>query len=348
MPASQFLNSILSGTAPQKIRMVVSQGLAPLPPSELVQAIVHLAGDPDPDIASRAQNSLRNWPEEELISHIQARTCTPEVMAYLAANSSSQDVQEAIILNPAAPAEVIARMALVVPGRALESVMYNRVRLLQNPAILASVRQNPAITPEIKRLIQEIETEFFGEKKKSYNVEETSEPGEPAQESAQPALQLEETTEDLTLEGLPIDPEEREMALMDRIGKMTVPQKLRYAMLGNREARSILIRDPNRMVSLSVLQSPKLTDSEVEAMAAMRNVSDDILREIGNNRGLTRNYGVVQALVKNPKTPLAISQRLMCRLMNRDLVHLTRDRSVSEGVRRTAQRTVSQRTEKKS
>ncbi len=345
MPASEFLHAILNGKAPRKICLVVAQGLAPLPPSELVRAMVHLAGDGDPEVAGRAAATLGDWPEEELISQAQARDCDPAVIAYLASHSTSAAIWEAIILNPAASGKVIEELAAKVSGPTLESIMFNRVRLLENPGILERLKGNPAITTEISRLIQEIETEFFSEKKREYSVEEAIE----AEPETSPAIsvELEETTEDLSLEGLPLDPQEREVALADRIGRMTVPQKLRFALLGNREARSILIRDPNRMVSMSVLQSPKLTESEIESIAAMRNVSDDILREIGNNRALVRNYAVVQALVRNPKTPPTVSQRLMIRLMNKDLMNLSRDRSIPELVRRCAQRTVNQRTEQK-
>jgi hypothetical protein len=125
---------------------------------------------------------------------------------------------------------------------------------------------------------------------------------------------------------------------------MTVSQKVRLALLGTRETRAVLIRDTNRQVSASVLQSPKLTVSEVESFAAMRSISEDVLRSIGNSKGWMKSYSVVQNLVKNPKTPPMISQRLMFRLQSRDLMLLSRDHGIPDGVRRNAQRLLSQRT----
>jgi hypothetical protein len=124
---------------------------------------------------------------------------------------------------------------------------------------------------------------------------------------------------------------------------MTVRQKIRHAMMGTREVRSILVRDTNKEVARAVLQSPKLTESEVEGFSAMRNVADEVLRDIGNSRNWTRSYNVVHNLVRNPKTPPMVSQRLMIRLQNKDLHLITRDRGISEVVRRTAQRTLNQR-----
>ena len=44
----------------------------------------------------------------------------------------------------------------------------------------------------------------------------------------------------------------------------------------------MLVRDRNRLVASAVLSSPKLTESEVEAFTKMGNVSEDVLRVIGD------------------------------------------------------------------
>ena len=88
---------------------------------------------------------------------------------------------------------------------------------------------------------------------------------------------------------------------------MTVPEKMKCATKGTREMRTILIRDPNRMVAAAVLSCPKVNDAEVEAFAKMGNVSEDILRTIAMSRAWTKNYSVVLSLVKNSKTPVALS-----------------------------------------
>ena len=80
-----------------------------------------------------------------------------------------------------------------------------------------------------------------------------------------------------------------------------------YALSSTREMRAILIRDPNKLVSMAVLSSPKMTETEVEAIAKMGSVSEDVLRTIAQSRAWTKNYGVISSLVKNAKTPLAMS-----------------------------------------
>jgi hypothetical protein len=133
--------------------------------------------------------------------------------------------------------------------------------------------------------------------------------------------------------------ETRETAVQ-RIAKMGFTQRLKAAVKGTREMRSILIRDPNKMIAAAVLSSPKLSEPEIESIARMTNVSDEVLRIIGNNRAWTKNYGVLVGLVKNPKTPLAMSLNMMNRLNDRDLNQLSVDRNVPEPLRVAARKKV--------
>ena len=95
------------------------------------------------------------------------------------------------------------------------------------------------------------------------------------------------------------------------LAAMNFPQRLKCAMKGTREQRAILIRDPNKMICASVLSCPKVSTPEIESFARMQNVSEDVLRIIGSNRAWLKSYGVVLALTKNPKTPLALSMGLL-------------------------------------
>jgi hypothetical protein len=136
------------------------------------------------------------------------------------------------------------------------------------------------------------------------------------------------------------DDEDDEKSAMQRLAEMTVPQKMARATKGTREERSILIRDPNKLIAVAVLSSPKLTDSEVESIAKMSSVSDEILRLVSNNRNWMKSYAVVSALAKNPKTPLAVSMNLLNRLNEKDLKTLSTNRNVAEVLRATARKKV--------
>ena len=134
--------------------------------------------------------------------------------------------------------------------------------------------------------------------------------------------------------------DEREDSILQRLAGMTVAQRISRAMKGTREERAILIRDPNRIVTAAVLSSPKMTDTEIAGIARMGSVSEDVLRTVAANRAWLKNYSVTLALIKNAKTPVAISMNLMSRLNDRDLRTLSTDRNVPDVLRVVARKKV--------
>ena len=114
---------------------------------------------------------------------------------------------------------------------------------------------------------------------------------------------------------------------------MTVSEKIKAAMRGSREERTILIRDPNKLVSLAVLSSPKVNEREIESYAKMANVSEDALRVIGTTRAWTKSYAVIRSLAFNPKAPIAVSLTLVSRLVEKDVRLLSLDRNIAEPVK---------------
>jgi hypothetical protein len=124
------------------------------------------------------------------------------------------------------------------------------------------------------------------------------------------------------------------------LSALPVIDRMKLAMRGTREQRNQLIRDSNRLVAVAVLSSPKLTEAEIEAFARMANLSEDVLRIIAMNRAWVKNYNVVAALTRNPKTPIPLAMGFLQRLNERDLKMLSIDRNVAEPVRLAARKFV--------
>lgn len=321
--------------------MTIAQGLAPLPPDEMLELLICLSKDSDPEISLQAGGTLTAWDQEEILDQLKRPGCSSSVLDYFSSRTNSEHLLRAIITNPSSSGKIIASLASAVPQQLLEAILDNRTLIINSPHILESIRHNPSATPEILRLVQEIEVEFLSGKRKEYSIEDEAE--SVSMEPQAPGLESEIPPEDLTLEGLPLEGEQRQAAISNRLATMPVREKIRYALFGNREIRAVLVRDTNKEVARNVLHSPKLTENEIESIASMRSVAEDILREIGNSREWTRSYAVVHNLARNPKTPAAISQRLMSRLRSPDLVLLTRDRNISDAVRHNATRIIKQR-----
>ena len=128
------------------------------------------------------------------------------------------------------------------------------------------------------------------------------------------------------------------ISLIRRIMFMTVKDRVKLGIKGDREARGILIRDANKIVATAVIHNPRLTDHEVENIAAMRTVADEVLRLVGANRAWARSYPIIHNLARNPRTPLATAIHILPRIRTKDLKSISLNRNVSEGVRRQAYR----------
>ena len=125
-------------------------------------------------------------------------------------------------------------------------------------------------------------------------------------------------------------------SILQKIARMKVGERVKLAMLGNKEERGVLIRDGSKVVSSAVLASPKLTDSEVENIAAMKNVQESVLRDIQRTRKFMKNYNVVRNLVNNPRCPLDLSLNMVKLVMINDLKGLSMNKNVPETLRKIA------------
>ena len=126
--------------------------------------------------------------------------------------------------------------------------------------------------------------------------------------------------------------------LWAQIMAMTMGQRIKLALKGNRDARLILIRDPNRLIQRFVLQNPRITDDEVIMVAKNRSQDAEILRRIGAHKGWPRNYQVRLALITNPKTPIGTALHFLSTLMERDVRFLAKSKNVSATIVSQARR----------
>jgi hypothetical protein len=153
---------------------------------------------------------------------------------------------------------------------------------------------------------------------------------------------VERIINDTRSEGKDVHPER--LSLIRRVMMMTVKDRIKLGMKGDREARSILIRDSNKVVAMAVIHNPRITDQEIETIAAMRTVSDEVLRVISLNRAWARSYPIILNLARNPRTPIASAINILPRIHTKDLQQISQNRNVSEAVRRQAYRLAATRT----
>ena len=134
-----------------------------------------------------------------------------------------------------------------------------------------------------------------------------------------------------------ITPQEREVISQSLI-QMTVPKKIRLALVGNQEARNVLIRDPNKVIPLAVLRNPRLSEDEVIMYAQLRSLPEDVFSAMAKHKSWIKNYQVKLGLVSNPKAPLSLALKLLDHLHDRDLQNISKSKNVSYVLARSAAR----------
>jgi len=139
--------------------------------------------------------------------------------------------------------------------------------------------------------------------------------------------------------------EEERGSALQKISKLDIKGRIQLAMKGTKEERSLLVRDGTKVVALAVLESPKISDAEVERFATQKNVLEAVLRAIPMKRRFVKNYAVVRNLTFNPRTPLDVSLSLIKHLLITDLRHLSGNKEVSETVRKLALKMFKQKLE---
>ena len=381
------VRAILEGTAPPQARMAAASGMLPLPQSDLLEVLVNLRQEDDPEIAEAATETLAEQDREDLLAAATNDETSPTVLDYLVTLSGEhKQIHEAVILNRNTSDRAIANLAAATQeGSLLELISLNQQRLVRFPAIIDAILENDGRSAEASRRARETKKEFFEKERGAQQIAqelrargnsaaaeffESAELGEgfSAEDAWLIASHIEVSDADLDNSWMPAEryeelqvetsaeraanfakvleherletgevPAER-VSLIRRIMFLNARDRMKLAMKGDREARGILIRDSNRMVAVAVINNPRVTDQEVENIAAMRTVADEVLRLIALNRAWARSYTIIHNLVRNPRTPIPTAITTLPRIRTRDLQNLTQNRNVSEAVRRQATR----------
>jgi hypothetical protein len=327
---------------------MAAQGALPLKPMDLVELLHLLLTDREAAVREASEATLAGMPEGDLLPLLKDRSAPPEVLGWALAHRQESRLREVVLQNVTTADEAIEAVVASLPEALAELVVINQVRLLRRTSLLEALESNQGLNNDQRRRLRELRETFrIGEQ-----------PAAPPEEKAPPVVEEPPPEEPVTEEPPPEEPEVSEEEFVEQVlpeeerqdqGKvsavkqlfgMNTAQKVLRALKGERAERAALIRDPNRIVATAVLGSPRVTEAEIESFAAMKNISDEILRQIGTNREWTRKYNVVANLVKNPRTPLAISMGMVSRLNPRDIKAIAVDRNVAEPIRKQAQRFV--------
>lgn len=315
----EVLQELRRGHATREDKLAVCTGGVKLPPPDLAEILTVLALDSDELISTRAQESILALPIENFVEALNRQQALEPLFEFAAKNLAAKPgIADALIKNKNCSAEHLVPLVQHLSALGVQSLMDELERVSDSRELAEALEKSSSVTLEQKGQLHELLSDSM-----------------PDMEALTEALADAEPDN------------ERRKTLLQQISTMTVSQRVKFAMKGGSEARRTLIRDTNKVVQRAVLQSPRLTDQEVEAFASMTNLTDEILRMIGKNRNFRKNYNVVRNLLNNGKAPLDISLNLLPMINPQDLKKLGMNKNIPETLRATAVKLMRQRNETK-
>lgn len=375
LPVDSFppnLQMHVKDDAPPKMKMMAAKGMVPAPPAQQVQVLYQLHFDSK--FSADVADSLKGIPPNVLLPIVQGDQ-SEGLLDWIAEVHDDAGVLEALILNNKTADATVCSVAKEAEGKLTEVIANNQVRVLRTPAIIAALYENPSVRmntvdklielaqrndvdlsqfPSLKNALQgaAAEDDSQGLSEEAYSELLDSEAAKANREN-QKLKELEDDgltrseRERLERELVKDDDEEedsgRELSLHQKVREMSIAQKIRLGTVGSREAIKLLVRDPNKLVHMAAIQSPRIKVGDVKRLSSNKSLPDGVVNYIARNRNWTSDYEVLTNLVMNPKTPLSEVTGFLKHLRPKELRDLTRNRNVSHQVSRMAKRMLKQR-----
>lgn len=341
-----MVKKVVDGTAGQDLIDMLLDRLLPLTEEEYLESLVFALKNET--IRDRASDRLKEIPETVKTAYVEKLEANHRVAYFIILEALSRKNQFIIaraIRNQALPFEFLLKIAAQGDVHMLEALLDNQIKLIAYPEILEEIEKNSQATNFIKGKIKEFREYYLALEAEEIPAEEVleevkeiiiQEQAEQAKQQAaakeKPAEKAEETDELMAIEIVG----QKALNTLQEINKMNIAERIKLALSGSKTQRMILIKDSNKMVSMAVLESPKIGVDEVILLARNRSVAGEIIGRISQRRDWTKNYNVVLELVQNPKTPIKDAISFVKQLHLRDLQLLSRDKNINPTVRQLA------------
>lgn len=353
----RMLDLIRQSAVPANVMRNASRGALTLPTAEIIEILVYLAGHPF--FGEQAKLTLAGFDEGACVEAARNPQTPKEVLDYLSAPSNLRPtLLPALLENPQLPEARIVELCEAA-SRITADPLLAHERIRGSRHALSALAKNHRISTEQVAAAEELLKAFEGSEEDDAAVaqflaehanEIAAEQGKPftlmgANDIEQQALTAAAADETHDLVGFSKRLETHERpSIVQKIARMNVGERVQLAMKGNRDERFILIRDGARIVSNAVLESPKITDAEIDAFAGMKNVGENVLRILGTKRKFLKRYTVVRVLVNNPKTPIDIALALLPHIATNDLKNMMKNKDIADTISKIARKMYRDRT----
>lgn len=284
-------------------------------PNDEVTVLFVLSFDKDPEVAGAAKKSFDGLPAALLLEALDKKLDPLVIKRIISNHRDDEAVLVFAALNEGIDDETLKALAETGPEEIIALIEEDRDWLCRKPFLAESVRKNPLAPPSLLRALDEPEAR----------------PRRPAPKApAEDKLNVpKELVDDRNFD---------EKNIYKILQNMSMGQKIKLALSGNKSAREVLIKDSNKIISISVLKNPRITEEEVLKLTSSKGTPEDLLRQVARNKEWVKNYNVKVGMATNPKTPLTISVKLLDNLFEKDLTRIARSKNIPSVLASTARR----------
>lgn len=363
----RMVDMIRESAVPPNMLRAAAKGALSVPAPEMIEILVVLSQNPV--FGEQARLTLASWDEKACLAAASDPYTPREVLEYMVEPRNRRpSTFGALLENPSVAELKLAEIAAVAGREVIEQMLASQ-RVRKSRSILQAMESNHEVREAEKVRIQTLLAGLPAGPQPGGEIHDSG--PEPSPEIIQ-AFLVEHAAEIAAEEGKPFhviggieetalpretpvptaatgaasaagvapaqEPAKKAKSVLQKIAALTVGERVQLAMKGNKDERFLLIRDGARVVPQAVLESPKLTDTEAEMFAGMKNVQEVVFRGLAGKRKFAKNYRVQRNLAFNPKVPIDLAINLVNNLLLSDLKHLSVNKEVPDTVRKAALR----------
>jgi hypothetical protein len=342
-----MIDLVRASVLPTALVRSMARGAIALPPREVIEILVYLAIH-NADVKEQARQTLEGWSQSQLKTVIADPKAPKEVVEYFAKIAKAQPMPKETAVQPN-PVVIEPQPEIAEAALATDTSVDEQLKEVSEADATVPASDSDEGDAKVATFLKEHEHELATETEKPFqplggNYEEEAAP-EPkvmvaaagAGASAQSASSsVDGGKKAPDIKAHPAGEPDKRGGVLQKISRLDIKGRIQLALKGTKEERSILVRDAAKLVAFAVLESPKITDGEVEKIASQKNVLEAVLRQIPMKRRFAKNYIIVRNLVANPRTPLDVALGLMKNLLVNDLKNISGNKDVSDTIRKLA------------
>ena len=315
---------IVGKQAPRDMQISAAKGALPLSATDLVTILFFFANSKDDELKGLALATLRELPASVLGPVASSAEVHPHLLHFITRERyDSAEVLELLLQNPSVANETLIFCASRVHEPMLSMIANNAQRLAEAPQIVDAILRNPHAGKALKYSLGWVDEEAPA----LLNEDEEQDTVPDEQTAEEPAGEIEEV-------------EEENLSKYQQALELGVADKIKMALTGDKEWRSIFLRDSNKLVSSAALKNPRITDGEVLALAKLKTTSDELIRIIILNKDWMKMYEMKKAIALHPRTPLNKAMRLMSMLSEKDIKAISKSRELPGALVNNARRMI--------